>query len=458
MGCAFRNWLHHRRLVRTEFGCASAFVSFPTGIATKKHPFFAYLNIRESLIGNHASITEDMVDVEEHELEEFPASRRRAHSHNSDATLVDTAPDNPEPTLVGSHRSARGRQIPEGSHKWAKYLCWSTVILLAGLVVAICLGAAFRPHAFGLKDETTHARILLHRSKLAVHHRSPFGRWGVETLYKLHRRALIQIQWKWCMENVCSGGHTLSVMCKKKAKDLNRFEKQECKWCWNDHSNMETTPLQRMSIIKHCNVLSHRAANFLLAVCGLLLFLLFLISTILLYKLWSKRKAKQDASLPISASLTNKQARNFWPFGAVSRVPKSFQNAEVSNRLRPNVTRRHRTLSKQSKNPRTGVEDQQHGDTQMQMEEADPSLPDGVQHVPDKWNIPAVGAIVESLNPLKTNNSIQRISSQTNLGAQSGQRRSPRRSATSSGSEHISMTQSMATTRRPSIREPGPGK
>jgi len=108
--------------------------------------------------------------------------------------------------------------------------------------------------------------------------------WGIEILYRLHRRAVsaIHIQMGCCMNNVCSRGKVLSVICKKKCKVMDRFEQQECDWCWDEKQGTKRTPMQKDEIALQ-NCVAPR--------CEFSLGCLWLI---LILRLWSRKKTRPD--------------------------------------------------------------------------------------------------------------------------------------------------------------------
>ncbi len=132
-----------------------------------------------------------------------------------------------------------------------------------------------------------------------------FHRWGVETLYRLHRRAVshvMQVEKAWCIGNTCSTAKKLKAMCNDTGKDASkkhkkdRFEQQECDWCWDKIAFPNRNPMQEAEIERHCDNVSHHAAIFLVIVCSLLLLCAAFLTCLLVMRMLSHRKKAKAAN------------------------------------------------------------------------------------------------------------------------------------------------------------------
>lgn len=282
-----------------------------------------------------------------------------------------------------------------------------------------------------------------------------FNRWGVEILYRLHRRAInaVQIQKGWCMKNVCSKDKVLSVMCRKQHKDMDRFEHQECDWCWSEEQRAERTSLQKDEIAKHCETVSHQAAKFLLVVCGLLLVSGLAILAILIFRLWSSKKARTEFKIAPSDAHWSNRCGNFWPLQSVSHLVKPSGRAGSSDQENLRAPWYQSVFRKLGGSLKTNGGDKRCR-TRLQKRKGDPSPLDDIHPVNED---PIVPIMPSSRIFSNRDNMGQRTPPGTEEPkGQCEQRRSPRRSeAVSSGSEHISMTDGISMTRRSFGGEPG---
>ena len=122
-----------------------------------------------------------------------------------------------------------------------------------------------------------------------------FDRYNTATLFPIHRPTLrhaFQVQKTWCMENTCSAGEKLEVMCNSTSttrsgaggRKKTSFEQQECDWCWNENSFPQRSPTQQAMIETHCDKASYRAALLLTLACGLLAGSILTFMTILIVR------------------------------------------------------------------------------------------------------------------------------------------------------------------------------
>ena len=161
-----------------------------------------------------------------------------------------------------------------------------------------------------------------------------FQRWGVGLLYQLHRRTLshaMRIKNQWCMDNTCSPAHRLKEMCnttgKEKEKKVNkdRFERQECDWCWDEKIFPERNTTQQVSIQKHCKHVAAQSVIMLVALCGFACVLLLALAIILIVRKLSDRKRKRADREPqrVKENLMdpNNEPRDYGPRGGVPIMP-----------------------------------------------------------------------------------------------------------------------------------------
>ena len=121
-----------------------------------------------------------------------------------------------------------------------------------------------------------------------------FDHLGFEILYPLHRRNFwdMQIGKKWCINTACGDFHALNRTCAG-GKTRDRFEQQECKWCW-DNSTKQIHHDDN-AIEAHCEVVSQRYFLVLIFVCGVFAFTLLVIMASLGSK-WLNNRQKLKAA------------------------------------------------------------------------------------------------------------------------------------------------------------------
>jgi hypothetical protein len=269
-----------------------------------------------------------------------------------------------------------------------------------------------------------------------------FNRWGVETLYRLRRRAVsaVQIQRGWCMNNVCSDERVLSTMCRKKHKDMGRFERQECDWCWNEKQRAERTLMQNDKIAKHCETVAHQAARFLIFICGSLFLLSLAVPVILVFRLWSRKKARTDIKNAQGEPNRSNRYGGFWPFWLGSNLVKRFESAASLKEERIRVPWYQSVFRKPNDTLGTNGKENR-SRTRLQKKLGDNCPLDGPNN--KKSKAPIMPAATDSWVFANLDNMGERTS--PGLGepnGQRGRRRSSRRSeAVSSDSEHISTAQ-----------------
>lgn len=282
-----------------------------------------------------------------------------------------------------------------------------------------------------------------------------FNRWGVEILYRLHRRAVsaVQSQSGWCMNHVCGKGKVLSVMCRKKRRNMDHYEQQECERCWDEKPGVERTTMQKDEIAKHCNTVSHPAADSILVVCGLLLISALAIPVILIFRLWSRKKARTDFKIALNEPNRSKRCGSMCSFRSVSSLVKPAELAGSSGQesLRASVFRKPGEYS------RTNAEGKRIR-TRLQENEELPSSPNELHPFNENARVPIMPPATEWVSSNQENIS-QRTPGLGNLNGQHGRRRSSRRSeVVSSGGEHIPMTEKISMTRISFVGEHRPAE
>lgn len=173
-----------------------------------------------------------------------------------------------------------------------------------------------------------------HESELVARKKEiTFSRWGVEILYKFHRRAVkhaMQIQKAWCMDSVCSKIKASNIMCRKKRADMDRLGQQECDWCWNEHFGGGRSLTQRNEISKHCEVVSRHATVFLVAICGLFLILTLGIIIRLMTRML-RHSGSSEAVISMGNPIKGHRPQEYWPSQWMSNRTKHSARAGFSN-------------------------------------------------------------------------------------------------------------------------------
>ena len=179
-----------------------------------------------------------------------------------------------------------------------------------------------------------------HELDLIAHkEESSFRLRGVEILYTSHRHAVknaMQIQKDWCMDNVCSRSKSLDVMCKKKRKGMDRFEIQECDWCWNEQVGAGKIPAQKDEISQQCDAVSRHSFVFLMVIYALLVVLALAIMTLLIVRTLQHRETSKRAVIPGEpADFTHRdrshQPPKYWPSQWISSRAKHPKSADFSD-------------------------------------------------------------------------------------------------------------------------------
>lgn len=179
-------------------------------------------------------------------------------------------------------------------------------------------------------------------AKLAHQEKALSNHWGVEVLYNLRRGALdhaFQIEKGWCKKNTCSPAPLLNAMCnhtkQKVTKYKDRFQEQECKWCWDENMFPRRNSTQTKEIEDHCNNVSHYAAIFLTIVCGILLLSTFLIGITLVMRMLRHRAysiADRELHSSVSAPLPLYDGGNDpQKIGSPHPMPKLVQPPKGAN-------------------------------------------------------------------------------------------------------------------------------
>lgn len=284
-----------------------------------------------------------------------------------------------------------------------------------------------------------------------------FNRWGVEILYRLHRRAVsvVQSERGWCMDNSCSKGKVLSVMCRKNRENKDRSEQQECDWCRDEKQRAEKTLMQKDEIAKHCTTVSHQAADLLSVVCGLLLISALATSAILSFRLWSRKKARTDRKIALSEPHKSNRYGSLWSFRSVSNLVKPSGRARSSEQ---ESLRDQSVFSKSSESLGTNAEGIRIRTRQQEKDEY-PSPLDGLHPFNENAKIP----IMPPATKLRVSSNLDNMGQEVpGLGNPNGQLRRRRSSsgseAVSSGSEHIPRTEKISMTRRSFVGEHGPSE
>ena len=170
---------------------------------------------------------------------------------------------------------------------------------------------------------------------------SSFPRWGVELLYDLHHRSRRSIPFykQWCIQNACSPQRQLSSICNTSINS--RFQKQECHWCWPENQ------MKHQEIDKHCSEVSKRTLNAIFITCGICLFcMLFVASLLATRELRHRRRAKLDPTLHTHTIRTSplkdkpNSVLSHWfshgmsKFGGSSKAAKSRVDEDPATRKR----------------------------------------------------------------------------------------------------------------------------
>ena len=173
-----------------------------------------------------------------------------------------------------------------------------------------------------------------------------FSRWGVEFLYRLHRRTAshtLQIKKKWCIDNTCSSHHQLKDMCNETGKEVGKkknkdpFEKQECDWCWDEKIFPKRNITQQAKIEQHCEKVAKQSAIFLSAVCGFVFVLLLALATILTMRKFSDKKkmraSKQPQRVKENLMDPNNEPRDPIPIMPQASGPRGKSKSSNSERM-----------------------------------------------------------------------------------------------------------------------------
>lgn len=185
------------------------------------------------------------------------------------------------------------------------------------------------------------AELLLHHDKICAPRNlsadqadadpTSFTRWGVGILYALHRysRRSPHIYRESCIANACSPQEQLISLCNATKNISDSFQKQECEWCWPESQR------KHLEIEKHCTEVSKRAFNAMIIICGIFLFCIIIIATILASRmLHNIRMAKRDHMVnknAMTASSLQKKSNgisNPQPLPRISKFSRSFDIAK----------------------------------------------------------------------------------------------------------------------------------
>lgn len=159
----------------------------------------------------------------------------------------------------------------------------------------------FRQDSRGfLSHEVSNGSAIVERQE-----QEQFDFWGIEILYNLHPRAsmhTMQVKKTWCVNHTCSVASKLSALCNdtgkdpKKIKKKDYFQQKECDWCWNEALFPGKNSTQDAEIEKHCEEVSRHAALFLTVVCAIFLFFILTLTTILITRMFLRRKKARRAA------------------------------------------------------------------------------------------------------------------------------------------------------------------
>ena len=150
------------------------------------------------------------------------------------------------------------------------------------------------------------------------------SRWGMDILYKLRRRSAQSVSFYkgWCVKNACSPPKRLNSMCNTNETITDPFRKQECKWCWPEAQKKVA------EIDSHCLEVSKRAFDALIIICGIFLFFMLVITTLLAIRLLRRSQKVKSGLLPNQHAThsypVQEKTNNFVPSSWFSQATSKF--------------------------------------------------------------------------------------------------------------------------------------